>query len=189
MREGNLVRPRMWMMVTGGMGPRWTGESCQPKIFFSWKKVKFSVHPKPVKLLPSVLVLLLKPQTPTTRGWTFESAGGWVFVEKFFHFYYFWEKKFRRVVVSWAGVGWREGGRSRTVQAGEVFFFQFHSHPSVHSHTFSTHVLHTAEKWKGKFYAAKWGMASEFNVCVDHTYARPVNTKKSCHCFLRIFHN
>lgn len=26
------------------------------------------------------------------------------------------------------------------------FFFQFHSHPPVHSHTFSTHVLHTAEK-------------------------------------------
>lgn len=156
MREGNLVRPRMWMMVTGGMGLRWTGESCQPKIFFSWKKVKFSVHPKPVKLLPSVLVLLLKPQTPTARGWTFESAGGWVFVEKFFHFYYFWEKKFRWVVVSWAGVGWREGGRSRTVQAGEVFFSI--SFSSLRSFTYIFHTRFThSRKMKRKVLCCQVG--------------------------------
>lgn len=51
------------------------------------RKVKFSVHPKPVKLFGVGVIVGHKHRQHA--GWTFESEGGWVFVEKFFHFYYF----------------------------------------------------------------------------------------------------
>lgn len=117
------------------------------------RKLKFSVHPKPVKLFLSVLVLLLATNTDSAPGGRLKVKEGGFSWRSFFIFIIFERKSF----VGWWSVGVGEKVADPERFKRVKFFFNFILIPRPFTYIFHTRFTHSRKMKRKVLCCQVWG--------------------------------